>query len=164
MIGGPKNQFRYIEKACKALAPKKGYGYFGSAGAGHFVKSVHNIVEYVYLQGLAEGIELLTKFKQPINIKKATEVWGPASVINSWLLDLTYIALNKKDFKNISPKIDSVTIGELKKTAKAVKGYAPAFDVSTKIRKDKSKKFILGKRVIAAVRKEFGGHSVTKKK
>ena len=163
MIGGPKNQFRFIESICRALSAKGGYGYFGNAGAGHFIKSVHNIVEYVYLQGLAEGVELLSKFKQPIDIVKATSVWRPASVVNSWLLDLTNIALKRPDFENISPKIGSVTIEELKKTAKSVKGYAPAFEIATQIRKDKSNKFILGKRVIAATRREFGGHAVKKK-
>lgn len=163
MVGGPKSQFRYIEPFCKALSAKGGYGYFGNAGAGHFVKSVHNMVEYVYLQGLAEGVELLNKFKQAIDIVKATSVWRPASVINSWLLDLANIAIKRSDFKNISPKISSVTIDELKKTAKSVKGYAPAFEIATKIRQDKSKRFILGKRVIAATRREFGGHAVKKK-
>ena len=162
MVGGPKNQFRNIEPFCMALSAKGGYGYFGNAGAGHFVKSIHNIVEYIYLQGLGEGVELLSKFKQPIDIVKATSVWRPASVINSWLLDLTNTALKRADFKNIGPKISSVTIEELKKTAKSVKGYAPAFDVATKIRQDKSKRFILGKRVIAATRREFGGHEVKK--
>ena len=163
MIGGPKNQFKYIEPFCKALAPKGSYGYFGNAGAGHFVKSIHNIVEYIYLQGLAEGTELLSKFKQPIDIVKATSVWRPASVVRSWLLDLANEALKKPDFREISPEIGSVTIDELKKTVKAVNGYAPAFEIATKIRKDKSNKFVLGKRVIAATRREFGGHAVKKK-
>src|SRR3989338_4173605 len=61
MIGGPKQVFRKIEPAMKALAPHGGYGYFGEVGAGRFVKSVHNIIEYVYLQGLAEGVELLAR-------------------------------------------------------------------------------------------------------
>ncbi|MBI2134716.1 NADP-dependent phosphogluconate dehydrogenase [Candidatus Woesearchaeota archaeon] len=164
MVGGPKSQFKYIEPFCKALAPKKGYGYFGTAGSGHFVKSVHNIVEYVYLQGLAEGIELLSRFKHPIDMKKATSVWQPASVIRSWLLDLTNIALKSPDFKKIEPINKSVTLKELKQTAMAVKGYTPAFDLAAKIRLDKTNKFVLGKRVIAAVRREFGGHVVEKKK
>ena len=163
MIGGPKKQFRHIEPLCKALSAKNGYGYFGNVGAGHFVKSVHNIIEYVYLQGLAEGVELLDKFKQPIDIVKATSVWRPASVINSWLLDLANVALKKRDFKEIKPINISVTINELKQTAKAVKAYAPAFKIATKIRRDKSKKFTLGKRLIAATRREFGGHAVEKK-
>ena len=129
MIGGPKNQFKKIEPLCKALSAKDGYGYFGEVGSGHFVKSVHNIVEYVYLQGLAEGIEMLGKFKVPLD----------------------------------EPINMSVTINELKQTAKAVKAYVPAFEIATKIRTDKSKKFTLGKRLIAATRREFGGHAVKKK-
>ena len=163
MVGGPKNQFRHIEPFCKALAPKNGYAYFGNNGAGHFVKSVHNIVEYIYLQGLAEGIELLTSFKQKIDLKKATKVWQPASVVRSWLLNLANTALNREDFQKILPINKSVTIDELKKTVKAVNGYAPAFDIAAKIRLDKSNKFVLGKRLIAATRREFGGHSVEKK-
>ena len=164
MVGGPKNQFKYIEPFCKALAAKGGYGHFGNVGAGHFVKSVHNIVEYVYLQGLAEGVELLDKFKQPIDVVKATSVWKPASVINSWLLDLSNVALKRPDFKDISPVNMSVTINELKQTVKSTKSYAPAFEIATKIRTDKSKKFTLGKRLIAATRREFGGHAVKKKR
>ena len=164
MIGGPKNYFKVIEPFCKALAPRKGYGYFGPAGSGHSVKSVHNIIEYVYLQGLAEGIGLLDRFEYKIDLKKATEVWQPSSVIRSWLLELTNNAISRKDFKNLSPKIGSVTMQELKDTVRAVNGYAPAFDVATKIRKDKSNRFLLGKKVIAAVRREFGGHAVVKKR
>jgi len=163
MVGGPKNQFKYVEPFVKALSAKGGYGYFGTAGAGHFVKSVHNIIEYIYLQGIAEGIELLNRFKQPIDIVKATSVWRPASVVNSWLLDLANTALKRPDFKDISPVNMSVTINELKQTVKSIKSYAPAFEIATKIRTDKSKKFILGKRVIAATRREFGGHAVKKK-
>jgi 6-phosphogluconate dehydrogenase len=163
MIGGSKKAFKYIEPFCRSLSPKKGYGYFGETGKGHYVKSVHNIVEYVYLQGLAEGVELLDK--RNIDLKKATEVWGPASVINSWLLDLTNTALKKPDFKKIGTKIDSVTISELMKTKNSVKGFTPAFDSSVKVRKSKGKeekKFKLGKKTIAAVRREFGGHKVRK--
>jgi 6-phosphogluconate dehydrogenase len=162
MVGGPKDVFKTIEPLCKALAPKNGYGYFGPSGSGHFVKSVHNIIEYTYLQGLAEGVELLSKYKHPIQLDKATKVWEKASVIRSWLLELTTEALKKKDFKDVGTAIGSVTIEELQATKNSVKGYAPAFDVAVQIRKDKSKNFTLGKRTIAAVRKEFGGHAVEK--
>ncbi len=164
MAGGPKDQFKKIEPLCKALAPKGGYAYFGPAGSGHFVKSVHNIIEYVYLQGLAEGVELLSKFKHPISLDQATKVWEPASVIRSWLLELTTKALKREDFKDIGVEIGSVTIEELQQTKTSVKGYAPAFDVAVKVRKDKSNEFSLGKRTIAAVRNEFGGHEVKKTK
>ncbi len=160
MVGGNKEEFAHIEPFCRALAPEKGYGLFGEVGKGFYVKSVHNIVEYVYLQGLAEGVELLNK--RGIDMAKATEVWGPASVVKSWLLDLTTKALNRNDFDEIAPKIGSVTIKELKDTKEAVEGYAPAFDVATQIREDDTDKFTLGKRTIAAVRNEFGGHAVEK--
>ena len=164
MLGGPKKSFPAIEPFCKSLAPKGGYALFGEAGAGHFVKSVHNMVEYVYLQGLAEGMETLRRFKQPIDLEQATAVWQPASVIRSWLLELTDTALRRPDFKKISSKIDSVTIEELRKTAKAVKTFAPAFDIACAVRRSSSQRFVFGKRVIAAVRREFGGHSVRKVK
>jgi len=164
MIGGPKGQFKRIEPYLKALASKNSYGYFGTVGAGHFVKSVHNIIEYIYLQGLAEGAEVLSSFNQKIDLKKATEVWGQSSIINSWLLSLANTALKRPDFDRILPQIGSVTIDELRKTKKAVNAYAPAFDVAAKVREDRSRKFILGKRLIAAIRNEFGGHALEKKK
>jgi len=166
MVGGPKDQYQYLEPFLKSLSTTNGYKYFGPAGSGHFVKSVHNIIEYVYLQGLAEGVELLSKFKHPIKISEATEGWQDSSVIRSWLLELTTKALRRPDFKKIGTEIGSVTIEELQQTKKAVKGYAPAFDVAVKIRQSKGlkeRKFKLGKRTIAAVRNEFGGHAVEKR-
>ena len=160
MIGGPKAQFKHIEPFCKALAPKKGYGYFGESGAGHFVKSVHNIIEYVYMQGLAEGMELLNGFEQKIDLLKAAKTWQPASIVSSALLDWMVAGLTRKDFKDISTQIGSVTIAELQDTAQSINGYAPAFEVAVKTRQDTSKKFALGKLVIAATRREFGGHAV----
>ncbi len=163
MIGGPEDQFHYIEDFVKDLAPEGGYGYFGNVGAGHYVKSVHNIVEYVFMQGLAEGVELLNSFEKSIDYKKAAQVWQPASIVSSALLDWMIDAFSREDFQNISTEISSVTIQELTDTIKSINGYAPAFEVARKIRLDKSSKFQLGKRVIAAIRREFGGHAVVKK-
>ena len=161
MVGGPKKYFKEIEPICRALAPDGGYGYFGKVGMGHYVKSVHNIVEYVYLEGIAEGVELLDK--KGIDLAKAFGVWAPASVVRSWLVDLTTKALKRKDFKRIGTDIGSVTLGELLETKKSVKGFTPGFDVAVRVRRDKSGKFKLGKRTIVAVRNEFGGHAVKKK-
>jgi 6-phosphogluconate dehydrogenase len=163
MIGGPKNQYKYVEPFMKSLSTKKGYKYFGPAGSGHFVKSVHNIVEYTYLQGIAEGVELLSKFKHKINLDEATEGWQDSSVVRSWLIDLTTVALRRKDFKNIGTKISSVTTEELMNTKKAVRGYTPAFDEAVRVRSMGGSKFSLGRRVISAIRNEFGGHKVKKK-
>jgi len=163
MIGGDESVYSVIEPFMKSLSTEKGYKFFGPAGSGHFVKSVHNIVEYVYLQGIAEGMELLSKFKHPIKLDEATEGWQDSSVVRSWLIDLTTKALRRDDFEKIGTKIGSVTIEELQQTKEAVKGYAPAFDESIKIRQSEGSEFELGRRVISAVRNEFGGHAVEKK-
>jgi 6-phosphogluconate dehydrogenase len=162
MVGGPKSQFKYIEPFCKTLAPKNGYGYFGTVGMGHYVKSVHNVVEYVMMEGLAEGMELLHRKK--LDYVKAAKVWQPASIVTSSLLDWTVMAMQRPDFKKISTKINSVTIEELEHTVKSVRGFAPGFEKARQIRCcTPDRKFGLGKRIIAAIRREFGGHAVTKK-
>ena len=163
MIGGPKAQFKFIEPFCKTLAPKEGYGYFGESGMGHYVKSVHNIIEYSFMQGLAEGVELLERKK--LDYKKAAKVWQPASIVSSALLDWMVDAFERPDFKDLSTKIGSVTIEELTQTVESVKGFAPGFQEARKIRLDTPEgKFDLGKKVIAGIRREFGGHAVEKKK
>ncbi|MEM3122221.1 MAG: NAD(P)-binding domain-containing protein, partial [Candidatus Pacearchaeota archaeon] len=143
MIGGKKTKFKEIEFICRALSPKNGYAYFGEAGSGHFVKSVHNIIEYVYLQGIAEGIELLDKKR--INLLKAVRIWNNGSIIQSLLIELTANTLKRNDFNKIKPKIESITINELIKTKNSIEGFSPAFDVAVKIRKNKTKDFLLGK-------------------
>ena len=82
--------------------------------------------------------------------------------MRSWLIDLTHVALSRGDFNKLKPKIMSVTIKELNDTKKAVKAYTPAFDTAVRIRRDESSRFKLGKRMIAGIRREFGGHGVKK--
>jgi 6-phosphogluconate dehydrogenase len=163
MIGGDESVYSIVEPFMKSLSTERGYKFFGPAGSGHFVKSVHNIVEYVYLQGIAEGMELLSKFKHPIKLDEATEGWQDSSVVRSWLIDLTTKALRREDFDKIGTNIGSVTIEELQQTKEAVNGYTPAFDDAVMIRRSSGENFALGKRVISAVRNEFGGHAVEKK-
>lgn len=166
MIGGPKSQFKYIEPFVEILAPKKGYGYFGPVGSGHFVKSVHNIVEYVFMEGLAEGAELMGDFEHKIDVHKAFQSWQPASIVTSSLLDWAVDAMERPDFKTLEPNIMSVTLEELTDTVQAVKGtgYAKAFNESRGVRCCSPKnQFVDGKRLIAGIRREFGGHAVSKK-
>ena len=112
------------------------------------------------MQGLAEGMEMLNGFEQKIDLLKAAKTWQPASIVSRALLDWMVSGMERKDFKDISTQIGSVTIAELRDTVKSINGYAPAFEVAVKTRQDTSKKFALGKRVIAATRREFGGHAV----
>ncbi len=163
MIGGGASAFKRIEPVCRALAPKNGYAYFGAAGMGHFVKSVHNIVEYVYLEGLAEGAVLLKK--QGIDVQKAGRVWQSGSIVSGVLLDWMISAIQRKDFSRIAPHISSVTEGELAATVRSVSGFAPAFHAAMNVRSGKKQsEFDFGKRLIAAMRREFGGHAVVFKK
>ncbi len=164
MIGGPQEQFGVIEDAVKALAPAGGYGYFGEVGAGHFVKSVHNIIEYVFLQGLAEGFDLLSRYPGGIDLLAAAKTWQPASIVSSALLDWAVDALEQDDFDELSPRIGSVTLEELTKTVQAVDATdaAQAFMHARDVRLSPDDQFVLGKKIIAGIRREFGGHGVTK--
>src|SRR5690606_29325197 len=96
MAGGDKAAYNQIEPLLKALAPtpETGYGYMGPAGAGHFVKMVHNGIEYGMMQALAEGFELMEAKKElDLDLHRVAETWREGSVVRSWLLDLAARAL-----------------------------------------------------------------------
>src|SRR5206468_1760470 len=95
MIGGEKEIFQHCEPIFKTLAPPDGYGYMGTHGAGHFVKMVHNGVEYGMLQAYGEGYEILEKSQFTPNLTEVTRVWQHGSVVRSWLLDLLALALQE---------------------------------------------------------------------
>lgn len=106
-------------------------------------------------------------FEHKIDVLKAFKSWQPASIVSSALLDWAVDALERPDFKTLEPNIMSVTLEELTDTVKAVKGenYAKAFNVSRAVRCCSPKnEFVDGKRLIAGIRREFGGHGVSKRK
>ena len=91
MLGGDKKAYHQVEPILKTLAPAvdKGYGHVGPSGAGHFVKMVHNGIEYGLMQSYAEGFELMqAKQEFKFDLHKIAEIWRHGSVIRSWLLDL----------------------------------------------------------------------------
>src|SRR5690348_14680401 len=92
MIGGEKPIFEHCEPIFKTLAPPDGYGYMGASGAGHFVKMVHNGVEYGMLQAYGEGYEIIEKSQFHPDLREVTRVWQHGSVVRSWLLDLAALA------------------------------------------------------------------------
>ncbi len=92
MIGGEQETFEYCEPIFKTLAPPNGYGYMGPHGAGHFVKMVHNGVEYGMLQAYGEGFEIIEKSQFKPDLREVTRVWQNGSVVRSWLLDLAALA------------------------------------------------------------------------
>jgi 6-phosphogluconate dehydrogenase len=98
MVGGDKDPVEYLTPIFETLAPAadKGWGHVGPAGSGHFVKMVHNGIEYGLMQAYAEGFTILEKKEElDLNLPQIAEIWRHGSVVRSWLLDLTSEALNK---------------------------------------------------------------------
>ncbi len=165
-IGGDKNIFRKIEPICKAVSIKNGYAYVGPPGAGHFVKMVHNGIEYALLQAYGEGFELL--FKGPyknLDFEKISKTWKNGSIIRSYLVELAETAF-KKDPKleKIKGIVGGGETGEWTvKTAKEFKVDVGTIKLALEERKKSRKKPRFAGKVVAALRNEFGGHEILKK-
>src|SRR5207245_9423018 len=95
MAGGSPEAFARVEPAVKTLAPEGGYGLVGPTGAGHFVKMVHNGIEYGMMQAYAEGFEILQRSEYPLDLRQVGTIWQHGSVVRSWLLDLAVSAFEK---------------------------------------------------------------------
>lgn len=165
-IGGDKNIFKKIESVCKAVSAKNGYAYVGSAGAGHFVKMVHNGIEYAWLQAAGEGFELLLKgpYKN-LNFRKIATVWKNGSIIQSRMMELAEDAF-KKDarLRKIEGVVGGGETGEWAvKTAKEFGVNAGTIKLALDERKKSHKKPRFAGKVVAALRNEFGGHEVVRK-
>lgn len=165
MVGGDEDPVDYLRPILEALAPAadKGWGHVGPAGAGHFVKMVHNGIEYGIMQAYAEGFTVLDKKEEfKLNLPQVAEIWRYGSVIRSWLLDLTADALAG------NPTLDGlqayvVDSGEGRWTvfeAFDLNVSAPVITESVirRIRSREENNFT--DRMLAIMRKEFGGHAV----
>jgi 6-phosphogluconate dehydrogenase len=163
MIGGDEAAFKQLEPAFKTLAPDgQYYLHCGAAGAGHFVKMVHNGVEYGMMQAYAEGFEIMEKSEFGLKLDEVAEVWRQGSVVRSWLLDLLADAL--KD----DPKLEGVKgyvedSGEGRWTIQAaIDEDVPAPVITLSLyqrflsRQDES----FAAKVTAMMRKGFGGHAI----
>lgn len=169
MVGGHEKSFKKIEPVLKTLAkPSGGYAYFGPSGAGHFVKMVHNAIEYGMMESLAEGYRMLKEgpYKR-LDLAAAGGVWQKGSVVNSWLNELTRQALSE------NPKlsgIDGVVAesGEARwtlETAKDISLSMPAIQTSFDIRlKSQKGEVNFATKLLAAMRNKFGGHDLNPNK
>ncbi len=164
-IGGDEKIFKRIEWLCKAVSAKNGYAYVGNAGAGHFVKMVHNGIEYALLQAYGDGFELLHRGPYKLDLRIIAETWQNGSVIRSWLLELAVDAF-KKD-ANLSKIKGLIGGGETGQwavnTAKEFKVPFESIKLALNLRKSSRKKPSFAGKVIAALRNEFGGHEVVRK-
>jgi 6-phosphogluconate dehydrogenase len=166
MIGGDKDVCMSVEPIFKALAPENGYAHVGPNGAGHFVKMVHNGIEYALLQGYAEGFEIMHAKKEfTLDLQRIANLWNHNSVIRSWLLELAENAFkNDPDLHSIKGFVEDSGEGRWT-VAEAIDQDVPAPVITLSLierfrsRQDDS----FSAKVIAALRNEFGGHGVKKK-
>ena len=165
MVGGDKAVFDRLEPVFAALAPPDGYAHLGPSGAGHFVKMVHNGIEYGLLQAYAEGFELLEAKKEyALDTAAIARLWNRGSVVRSWLLELAGSALGK------SPHLDDIrgyvadsgegrwTVFEAIDREVPVPAMSEALFARFRSRQEES----FSAKFVAALRNEFGGHPVRK--
>ncbi|HJX09231.1 MAG TPA: decarboxylating 6-phosphogluconate dehydrogenase [Candidatus Binatia bacterium] len=165
MIGGEKEIVAHLEPIFKTLAPKDGFLHVGPSGAGHFVKMIHNGIEYGMLQAYGEGFELLKASQFDLDLGAISHLWNQGSVVRSWLLELCESAF-QKDPQLASIKGYVEDSGEGRWTVQeAIERNVPAPVLMLSLfarfasRQDSS----FSAKVIAALRNEFGGHAVKKK-
>lgn len=165
MIGGDKAAFDHIEPFIADICVDKGYVYAGEAGSGHFLKMIHNGIEYGMMQSIAEGFEVLEKSQFDFNYEQVAQVWNNGSVIRSWLMELTQNAFSK------DAKLDSIrgvmnSSGEGKwtvETALELQAPVPVTTLALMMRYRSQEDDTFTGKVVAALRNEFGGHDVVKK-
>jgi 6-phosphogluconate dehydrogenase len=163
MIGAEEGAFARLEPIFETLAPPRGYARVGPPGAGHFVKMVHNGIEYSLMQAYGEGFELLQKNGEfELDLGQIAEVWRYGSVIRSWLLDLAASALAKNPtLEGISDYIDDS--GEGRWTLDIAIRQAvpmPALALALFTRFASREDEIFAGKLISALRNEFGGHEI----
>ncbi|MDV2885464.1 MULTISPECIES: phosphogluconate dehydrogenase (NAD(+)-dependent, decarboxylating) [Alkalihalophilus] len=164
MAGGDERVLNYLEPVFKDISVKDGYLASGKPGSGHFLKMIHNGIEYGMMQAIAEGFDILEKSPFDYNYEEVAKVWNNGSVIRSWLMELTENAF-KKD-----PKLSEIrgvmnSSGEGKwtvETALDLQTAAPVIAMSLMMRYRSQETDTFNGKVVAALRNEFGGHEVVK--
>ena len=164
MVGGEKEVVSRLEPIFLTLAPKDGYLHAGPNGAGHFVKMIHNGIEYGMMQAYGEGFELLKASQFDLDLAKISHLWNQGSVVRSWLLELCESAFEK------DPKLDSIKgyvedSGEGRWTVieaieRGVSATVLAHSLFARYASRQQDGF--ANKVLAALRNEFGGHAVKK--
>ncbi len=163
MIGGSRAGFERLEPAFKTLAPPDGYLYTGPSGSGHFVKMVHNGIEYGMLEAYGEGFEILKASDfDALDLRAISHLWNQGSVVRSWLLELAERAFEKDPaLASIRGYVEDSGEGRwtvLESIEKNVPAPVLALSLLMRFRSRQDESF--GAKVIAALRNEFGGHAV----
>jgi 6-phosphogluconate dehydrogenase len=162
MVGGEEAVFRHLEPLFRTLAPENGYGHMGAHGAGHYVKMIHNGIEYGMMQAIAEGFALMHKSSYGLDLPRIANLWMQGSVVRSWLVELAGRALEE------DPALGKIRgwvedSGEGRWTVQdAIDQSVPAWTITaalfTRFRSREEDSF--ADRMLAALRNQFGGHAV----
>lgn len=166
MVGGPSKLFKKIEPALQAIAAPNGYALVGPSGAGHYVKMVHNGIEYALLQAYAEGFHLLKdgSYKK-LDLEEISALWMHGSIIRSFILDLCHSILKRDQSLNtISGKVGATgmgkwTVEQAEQEGIPVTLIKDALDIRAWSQETGGN---FATKIVAQLRKEFGGHSVEK--
>jgi len=167
MIGGDKETFKYIEQVFKDISIPNGYMHFEGIGAGHFVKMVHNGIEYGMMQSIAEGFEIMKKSPYKLNLIDVAEIYQHGSVVTSRLVGWLQDSLKKygQDMKDVSGSVGFTGEGEwTAKTAKELGVPAPIIEGSYKFRVKSQKNPSFTGKLLTGMRNAFGHHSIEKGK
>ena len=162
MVGGEEAPVQRLSPLFKTLAPENGWAHVGAVGAGHYVKMVHNGIEYSMMQGYAEGFELMSKSEYKLDLARVADLWMHGSVVRSWLLELAAGAL-KDDQKLEKLKGYVQDSGEGRwMIADAIEKDVPVPTLTTalftRFRSRQEQSF--AEKMLAALRNAFGGHAV----
>src|SRR5579863_551954 len=168
MVGGDKKAYDTVQPLFHVIATTGGYAYLGHSGAGHYVKMVHNGIEYGLLQAYAEGFSLLKNGElrdQHLDLEAIAALWNHGSVIRSWILELVQdIMKDDQDLTHIKGNVASTGMGKWTVEQAHVSGIpVPIIEESLKVREWSEKTGgNYTTKIVAMLRNKFGGHSVTK--
>ena len=165
MVGGEREHFERVEPLLRTLAPspERGYAHVGPVGAGHFVKMVHNGIEYGMMQAYAEGFELMrAKTELGLDLPGIAELWRSGSVVRSWLLDLIAAALEEDPgLESVAAYVEDSGEGRWAVEESVALGVpAPVIALSLQARFRSRQEAPFGAKLLSAMRRQFGGHAV----
>lgn len=170
MVGGDKSAYDTIIPLLDSLGkPQGGHAYFGPGGAGHFVKMVHNGIEYGMMQAIGEGFGVLEKAPYDYDLLEVAKLWQKGTIVDSFLIDRAKDALEKNDkLSDIVGEIDATgeaqwTVEQGQKEDVFVENIEQSLDFRRRSKTDQKVRDSFAARMVAALRREFGGHAIKKK-
>jgi 6-phosphogluconate dehydrogenase len=167
MVGGSRKAYEYIKPVLDSLAkPNGGYQFFGEGGVGHFVKMVHNGIEYGIMQSMAEGFEVLEKSQYKFNLSAVAKLWQKGSLVSGFMLDRAVEALNQNpNLEDMAGPVGASgeaewTIEEAKKENVQVEIIQKSLDYRIRSQTDLRLQNSFTAKILNALRNAFGGHSI----